>query len=711
MPGRPPVSVVVPVLGSPEEGRALLTALARMQRGPDDEVVIVDNSPDGALAALAAPEGMRIVAAPDRPSSYYARNVGVEASTRDWLLFVDADCRPEPGLLAAYFAEPIDGGCGLLAGHVDSTGDPRRLLVRYARSRRHLDVDAMVDAPYKPAGVTANLLVRRAAWEAVGGFVEGIRSGGDSDFCWRVQDAGWTFVSRPAAVVRHAHRETLRAMLRQTARYASSRRWLRMRHPGSFAPDEGAAGLARAVAATGRWALSGKPERARLRAVDAVVIASELLGARQPNISRAARPRVVPGGDLVMLTDSFPELSETFIVAEARGLRDLGLRVRVESLMRARTPDRAADRELRPIHAEDDASASRSSSLLWLVARHPIGCAGDLVARRRWRREEPVPPLRVVAPLARRVAEGGERHVHAHFAKGAALTALRLHRITGVPYSVTAHAYDIYREPSNLAEKLGCAAVATSGCAYTVADLRAIAGAGHADRVHVVVMGVDGGRFARVTPHGADRRVLAVGRLVEKKGFEHLLRAAAILRDRDAVDEVVLVGDGPLRARLRALSAELGLEGVVTFAGSRTQDAVRGELEHVAVLAMPCVVAADGDRDSMPVVVKEALAMEVPVVATDEVGLPELVRDDWGRLVAPGDHSALADALGELLALEPRERAAMGAAGRAFVLEHCDVNREAARLAELLGLDYSTSIRERIDALTMAPISTRSSTR
>jgi glycosyltransferase involved in cell wall biosynthesis len=95
-------------------------------------------------------------------------------------------------------------------------------------------------------------------------------------------------------------------------------------------------------------------------------------------------------------------------------------------------------------------------------------------------------------------------------------------------------------------------------------------------------------------------------------------------------------------------------------------------------------VAADGDRDSMPVVVKEALAMEIPVVASDEVGLPELVRPEFGRLVRPGDANALATAIRELLALGPEERAAMGRAGREHVLAHCDVDRETRRLADLI---------------------------
>ena len=123
---------------------------------------------------------------------------------------------------------------------------------------------------------------------------------------------------------------------------------------------------------------------------------------------------------------------------------------------------------------------------------------------------------------------------------------------------------------------------------------------------------------------------------------------------------------------------------MVELLGPRDPDEVRELLERADVLAMPCVVAADGDRDSMPVVVKEALAMEVPVVASNEVGLPELVKPGWGTLVSPGDPIALADALEELLALPRDQRIAMGRRGREWVLKHCSVEREAERLARLV---------------------------
>src|SRR5205085_1778652 len=157
------------------------------------------------------------------------------------------------------------------------------------------------------------------------------------------------------------------------------------------------------------------------------------------------------------------------------------------------------------------------------------------------------------------------------------------------------------------------------------------------------------------------------------KGLTYLIAAAAQAK----VDKVTVIGDGPLRAELEAQVRDLGLEGVIELPGWREPGEVRALLESADLFALPCVVAADGDRDTMPVVVKEALAMEVPVVATDEVGLPEVVRPGWGRLVPPRDAEALAAAIDELLALPVEVRAAMGRAGREWVRERFDVHREA----------------------------------
>jgi glycosyltransferase involved in cell wall biosynthesis len=384
---------------------------------------------------------------------------------------------------------------------------------------------------------------------------------------------------------------------------------------------------------------------------------------------------------IAVFVDQFPELSETFIAAEARELLRLGHSVHVESNVHAPEPNPSAASGLEVAYRVDDARKRRMSDLAWLAGRHPLRSLRDLVARRRWRREERLPPLRELAPVARRVARFGAGHLHAHFAAGAALDAMRVGSLLGVPYSVMSHGYDIFSLPTNVREKHARAAFAVTACDYSATYLRTA----HAvDGARPLIVGVDPDAFLRRRPQPGGRTVIAVARLVEKKGIGVLIEAAGMLGGRAPLERVWIVGRGPLEESLRARVRELGLDGTVEFLGSRSPDDIRQLLERSDLLAAPSVVAADGDRDTMPVVVKEALAMEVPVVASDEVGLPEVVKPGWGRLVPPGDAAALASAIEELLALPPARREEMGRAGRAFVTEHCSLRRETERLAEMI---------------------------
>jgi glycosyltransferase involved in cell wall biosynthesis len=380
---------------------------------------------------------------------------------------------------------------------------------------------------------------------------------------------------------------------------------------------------------------------------------------------------------LLFILDHWPQLSETFVVNELQALRRMGHEVRVQAAQRAAQPNPEAPADV-DVHVLADDGASRAArDLLWLLGRRPLACARDFARRRRWCREEWVRPLRTLAPAARAIIERGDEHLHAHFAGGAALDAMRLAGLTGRPFSVTAHAYDIFLTPRNLREKLLRADAAFTGCDYNVRHLRTVAPAAN---LHKVVMGVDAATFRRTTPLPGGRDVLAVGRLVEKKGFDVLIDAVAQLPDVRAQ----IIGDGPLRAALEQRAVRRGAADRIAFSGSLAPAGVRAALEGADVLAMPCVIARDGDRDSMPVVVKEAMAMELLVVASDEVGLPECVRAPWGALSAPGDAAGLARALRDLLALVPEERARAGRAAREWVAAHADVDGETARMAAVL---------------------------
>jgi len=389
-----------------------------------------------------------------------------------------------------------------------------------------------------------------------------------------------------------------------------------------------------------------------------------------------------PEHALVVATDRFPVPSETFVIGELEALARLGWRVRVEAIARPARPLRGAARGLAIDFLEDEGIIERATATAWLVCRHPARCAGDLVSRRRWSSDERL-PLSAIAPMARRLARGGERHVHVHFAALAAANALRAGRILGIPVSVVPHGHEVFATPRALPAKLEQAVFVAAPCEYTAGYVRGLM-AGGRDRVHTIVMGVDGERFSRRNPYPGGRTVVSVGRIVEKKGFIFLVEAAGLLESEAPLERLVIAGDGPLRDVLEQRAEEVGIRGKLELPGQLSPESVRALLEEADLFAMPCVIASDGDRDAIPVAAKEALAMELPVVASEEVGLPELVEDGWGALVRPGDPDALAAGIQSLLSLPPQRRAEMGRAGRGFVLEHSDVRREASSLTSLI---------------------------
>lgn len=380
----------------------------------------------------------------------------------------------------------------------------------------------------------------------------------------------------------------------------------------------------------------------------------------------AGDPAALPA--VAIFVDRYPRLSETFVRNEVRELARVGHRVCIEA---GRPGDFPAP-ELPCSHLTDDLKRTRGGDLIWLVSRHPLRCLRDLGARRRWRAEEATRSLRQLAPCARRVARFRADHVHAHFAAGAALDAQRIATLLGLTHSVTGHGYDVFQSPANLREKLERASFAMTTSEFFVRHMQAIAPAA---RVELMALGVDAVAFRRSSPLPGGRTIVTVGRLVEKKGLEYLIRAAALLDDVD----VRIVGDGGLRAELEQLARDLRVEDRITFLGARRD--IRRQLEAGDVFALPCVIARDGDSDSTPVVIKEAIAMELMVVVTDVAGVAEAVKPPWGEVVAPRDSVGLAEALDRLLAHPPERRAELGRQARLWVLENASLKRETAKVS------------------------------
>ncbi len=284
---RPSVSVVVPFRGSEGDARRLAASLERLELRQRDELIVADNSGAEASHYVYEPGGgsqtqRRVVRAGGERSSYHARNVGAAAARGDWLLFIDSDCLPGPDLLDSYFDPPADTRAGALAGAVTTDPGQDAFLARYASDRKFLDQESGLHTA-GAAAATANLMVRREAFEALGGFAEGIRSGGDVDLCRRLLAADWTIERRPGAVVHHLHRESLVDLLGSIARYAAGARWLNERYPGTAPRWPLGHGLALCARDITLDLARLRFERAAFRSVDALGMFAHVIGYSRSN--------------------------------------------------------------------------------------------------------------------------------------------------------------------------------------------------------------------------------------------------------------------------------------------------------------------------------------------------------------------------------------------------------------------------------------------
>jgi hypothetical protein len=388
------VAVIIPFRGDAGATGALAEIVRTLAPRQGDEILIADNSEEEVLAGRTELRPARVIECDVKRSAYAARNIGAEHSDQPWLLYLDADCRPQPGLLDAYFDPPPADDVGAVAGRILGSPDQTGLAPRYARTRRFLDPEPLLEShPHRRMAVTANLLVRRSAWEEVGGFHEQTLSAADADFCWRMQDAGWRLDYRPGAEVLHLHRDTLRALLAQAFRDGAGERWLSRRWPGVGALVAARQHLTALVGPLA-WLLRGRLELARLKLVDALWIAARDAGSLADN-----RPGSAPGSaSTVVFTEEFPAPADP-LVRELAGAVAGGDRIRVEAVRRPARADWRAGRALPATLLEDDGPLRRVAALAALFARNPRRVARALNAAGNSRLGLPA-----LAPAARRLA-------------------------------------------------------------------------------------------------------------------------------------------------------------------------------------------------------------------------------------------------------------------------------------------------------------------
>ena len=415
----------------------------------------------------------------------------------------------------------------------------------------------------------------------------------------------------------------------------------------------------------------------------------------------------------------YPRLSEVFIASEIYRLERLGVPLRLYVLKAADEDvqhDLVRRVRVRPDYLHQTTSLSATRVGPWLatnvgafrpalartVRRHPIGtarAAGQALAQAVRARRGPLSSPRKIylkelllaVDLADRVARAGDvRRLHAHFAHGTTTVTWLASTITGLPFSFTGHAKDIYTDDLNpaglLRRKIDAASFVVT---CTEANRRHLVALGSTTPVHVVYHGLNAD-FESLVAAGGDRvlphrlRLLAVGRLVRKKGLDTFVEACALLRDRDVDFDAVIAGErGDHEAEVRARVAALRLD-TVSFVGALTQAELFDQYQQASVFVLPCRVLEDGDRDGIPNVLMEAMACGVPVVTTGVSGIPELVRDgENGLVVHPDRPEDLADALHRLVK-DPDLARDIGACGRRTVSARFDAATTAAQMASLL---------------------------
>jgi len=405
-------------------------------------------------------------------------------------------------------------------------------------------------------------------------------------------------------------------------------------------------------------------------------------------------------GRVAFVLKGYPRLSETFIAQEIHALEQRGLEIEIISL---RHP---TDRARHPVHGQIRAPVLYLPEYLkdekrrvfagWRRARL---LPGYRAARRAWLLDlarDPTPnrirrfgqALVMAAELAPDIG-----HLHAHFLHTPASVARYAAIMSGVRWSVSAHAKDIWTTPAwEKREKLGSAQWAVTCTEFGRRHLAGLTGS--SGTVALSYHGLDLDRFTPPMPRpaGGDGSnparpvtVLSVGRAVEKKGYDDLLAALALL-PAGLAWRFVHIGGGALAKQLRRQASRLGIERHIEWRGACPQPEVLTAYREADLFVLAAKIGRDSDRDGLPNVLMEAQSQRLACVATQLPGIGELIEDGGtGVLVPPGNPSALAAALASLIR-DPAQRSRLGVAGEARVRREFDMGRGIAVLAALFGL-------------------------
>ena len=413
------------------------------------------------------------------------------------------------------------------------------------------------------------------------------------------------------------------------------------------------------------------------------------------------RPRRNGAGRIAVLVPILPDLSHTFVYREVLGMRQNGGAFALIALEKGDPsivhPE--AQALLRTAIFPSDLSAARYLlSYLQFLIRSPRRMArliqlylpsshGDpLVFLRVEQYQNVCHPMRALA-LAKHLKRLNITHIHAHGSTYPATRAMASSILLDGTFSFSTFVdFDYETDFKMLHEKVRLAEFVITTTHYCVDRLLSLTSEEYKSKIHTVYLSIDPdyGKDVRLPSSDAATTVLSVGRLVEKKGLEYLLRACAILKERREPFRCLVVGDGPERDTLQTMVEQLRLNGNVELTGPMSNEKVRGLMNQGGILVAPSIYVGDGERDGIPTVLVEAMACGMAVVSTCVSGIPELVVNEHNGLLVPErDEVALADAMQRLLR-DSKLRESLGRRGQQRVLSDFNVRDSSRRLWSLI---------------------------
>jgi colanic acid/amylovoran biosynthesis glycosyltransferase len=391
----------------------------------------------------------------------------------------------------------------------------------------------------------------------------------------------------------------------------------------------------------------------------------------------------------------FPRLSETFILREMCLLRQTGVDVQVFSIF----PPLPASR----MHQQVRSMLPFTHYSPWLFSArvllaqvhfllHDPGRYLQALGRTFWQ-TSPEPRTCLIALalfpkavyFARQLQEMGIEHIHAHFVWLNGVAGQVAADLLGIPLTLHAHAWDIFRrKPECVRRQLVLATAVVTVSDYHQRFLVGLARNSHALDIRIVHYGLDPQEFTPSSPGAShhEPRIISVGRLTEKKGFSYLVEACALLVKKGFDIHCTIVGEGS-QNNLQKQIDSLELTDCASLAGAKTISEIQELYRHSDIFALPCIVAQSGDRDGMPNALLEAMAMQLPVITTPLTGNPELVRDGVNGLLVPErDATSLALAIEQLIN-DPSLRLRLGEQARRTILDGFDIHQTASQMAAI----------------------------